>query len=47
MTKTFTVLALLGLAGVAGAAFFGVPGPSVLQEAPGVRRLALDDRLGR
>jgi hypothetical protein len=31
MTKTFTVLALLGLAGVAGAAFFGVPGPSVLQ----------------
>ena len=31
MTKTFTVLALLGLAGVAVAAFFGVPGPSVLQ----------------
>ena len=31
MTKTFTALALLGLAVVAGAAFFGFPGPSVLQ----------------
>jgi hypothetical protein len=31
MTKTFTVLALFGLAAVAGAAFFGVPGPSVLE----------------
>ena len=27
MTKTFTVLALLGLALAAGAAFFGLPGP--------------------
>ncbi|MGA8601464.1 MAG: hypothetical protein WB663_08735 [Beijerinckiaceae bacterium] len=31
MTKTFTVLALLGLALAAGAAFFGLPGSSILQ----------------